>query len=145
MDQESASGSSRKPVSDDIEEWERGEQAQEAQEAGFRFLNFTNFKDTKAKETQSRIRSHVMHGVHQKKKKSAKQSRPSDSVDLDTSSLLRPSTQATLLHPDPVLHTLALASPDRLGAGRNDPFQQYPITMNQRTLELYDHCQCSQI
>jgi hypothetical protein len=140
MDQESSAGTSRRPVSDDVEESEEHEQPRPAQDTAFRFLNFSNFNDTKAKETQSRVRSHVMHGVHQKKK-SGKQSRPSGSIDLDTSALLPPKSQAAQPHPESAESDLALAGPDRMGAGRNDPFQQYPIQMNQRTLELYDHCE----
>ena len=64
---------------------------------------------------------------------------PKGSVELDTDSLLRSKPQATQPHADPALHNAALIGPDRLGAGRNDPFQKYPIQMNQRALEIYDH------
>jgi hypothetical protein len=137
MDQESSAGRSRVPLSGDMKA-EAQEGPQPAQDAGFQFLNFSNFNDTKAKETKSRVRSHVMHGVHQKKR-SGRQNIPGGSIDLDTSALLPPEPQATQPHPDPNLPDLALAGPDRMGAGRNDPFQRYPIDMNQRTLELYDH------
>jgi DNA invertase Pin-like site-specific DNA recombinase len=62
--EESSDGASLRPVSDDFEEGA----PKAPQDRGFRFLNFSNFNDTKAKETKSRVRSHVMHGAHQKKK-----------------------------------------------------------------------------
>jgi hypothetical protein len=145
MDQPSCTESSWWPVSDEVEQnkEDEDERPNPAHDSGFQFLNFSNFIETKAKETKSRIRSHVMHGVHQKKK-SGKESRPSGSIDLDISLLpLRP--QATQPEPDLVLPNLESASPERMGSGRNDPFQRYPIEMNERTLELYDHCTCSQI
>ncbi len=144
MDQPSYTGSSRLPASDEVEQNEEDEeQPRSAHAADFQFLNFSNFNETKAKKTKSRIRSHVMHGVHQKKK-SGKGSRPSGFIDLDTS-LLAPKPHASPPHPSPGLPNLASASPERMGAGRNDPFQRYPIEMNHRTLELYDHCTCPQL
>ncbi len=143
MDQPSCTESSWWPVSDEVEQnkVDEDERPRPAHDAGFQFVNFSNFNETKAKETKSRVRSHVMHGVHQKKK-SGKDSRPSGSIDLDISLLpLRP--QATQPEPDLVLPNLESASPERMGAGKNDPFQRYPIEMNQRTLELYEHCMCS--
>ena len=128
MNKESSAGSSHQP----LVEGEDGAGSHGAQDAGLQFLNFSNFEETKAKKTKSRVRSHVMQGVHQQKK-SGKRSSPRDSFDLDTSSLL-------LSKPPVVQQRPAVASPSRMGAGRNDPFQQYPIEMNQRTLELYDHC-----
>jgi len=133
MNQESSAGSSRQPVPSSPGGDEDEDESHGAQDTGLHFLNFSNFKDTKAKETKSRVRSHVMQGVHQQRK-SGKQSRPSGSFDLDTS-LLRPKPQSVKQQPGPE----AAASPSRMGVGRNDPFQQYPIEMNQRTLELYDH------
>jgi hypothetical protein len=145
MDQPSCTDSSWWPVSDEVEQnkEDEDERPNPAHDSGFQFLNFSNFNETKAKETKSRVRSHVMHGVHQKKK-SGKESRPSGSIDLDISLLpLRP--QATQPEPDLVLPNLESASPERMGSGRHDPFQRYPIEMNERTLELYDHCTCSQL
>jgi hypothetical protein len=144
MDQTSCTGSSRLPVSDEVGQNEEDEEERPApvHDAGFQFLNFSNFNETKAKETKSRVRSHVMHSVHQKK--SRRESRPRCSIDLDTS-LLAPNSHATQPYTDPVLPNLASASPERMGAGRNDPFQRYPIEMNHRTLELYDHCTCPQL
>jgi hypothetical protein len=132
---ESSDGASRRPVSDDFEEGA----PKAPRERGFRFLNFSNFNDTKAKETKNRVRSHVMHGVHQKKK-SGEQRIPKGSIELDTYSLVRSKPQVTQPHANTAIPNAALIGPDRLGAGRNDPFQNYPIRMNQRTLEIYDHC-----
>jgi hypothetical protein len=130
-------------MSDIPGESEEGEQDRfkPAQDVSFQFLNFSNFNDTKAKETKSRVRSHVMHGVHQSKK-GGKRSKPGGSIDLDTSALLHLETQATQQHLEAIPPAATVAGPSRLGSGRNDPFQQYPIEMNQRTLELYDHCTC---
>lgn len=138
MSQVPFAGISRLGDPNDVEQDEEQDRPKPSPDAGFCFLNFSNFNDTKAKETKSRVRSHVMHGVHQKKK-SGKQRRPKGSIELDTYSLLRSKPQSTQVQPDHALPDAALFSPDRLGAGRNDPFQQFPIQMNRRTMELYDH------
>jgi hypothetical protein len=144
MDQASSVRSSHWSVCNEVEQNKEEEREHRPRQgAGFQFLNFSNFNDTKAKETKSRVRSHVMHGVHQKKK-GGKESRPSGSIDLDTS-LLTPNSQVMQPQPGSVLPTLVSVSPKRIGAGRNDPFQRYPIKMNQRTLELYDHCKHPQL
>jgi hypothetical protein len=138
---ESAAGGMDQPTFDAAEGSKEGGQPRTGEGGAFQFLNFSNFDDTKAKETKSRVRSHVMHGVHQSKK-GGKKNRPSGAIVLDTSSLLATKTQATKQSPETTLPDTALERPDRLGAGRNDPFQQYPIEMNRRTLELYDHREC---
>lgn len=141
MNEDSLAGDSRQRTSDAPETPQEQVRPKPAQDTGFQFLNFSNFRDTKAKETKSRVRSHVMHGVHQSKK-GGKRSKPGGSIDLDTSALLHPNPQATQQLPDATLPDAAVAGPSRLGSGRNDPFQRYPIEMNQRSLELYDHCKC---
>jgi len=131
MNQRISARSSREQVSRSTVNGEDEAESLGAQDTGLQFLNFSNFEETKAKETKSRVRSHVMQGVHQQKKR-GKRSRLRDSFDLDTSSLILSKPRVVQQHP-------GVASPSRIGAGRNDPFHQYPIEMNQRTLELYDH------
>lgn len=137
MNRDSAGQHSRQAMSksEGDEEVENGDTAPGGD---FQFLTFSNFNDTKAKETKSRVRSHVMFGIHQSKR-TGKRNKPSGSIDLDASSLLNPNPPPLQPAAAPSLD-LAKPGPDRLGSVRTDPFQQYPIEMNQRTLELYDHC-----
>jgi hypothetical protein len=138
MTQESSTGNSRQRPSDAPGLQDQA-QPQPSQDAGFQFLNFSNFHATKTKETKSRVRSHVMHGIHQSKKL-GKRSRPGGSIDLEISALFQPQPQASQQLSDDTRPDAAVAGPSRLGSGRTDPFQRYPIEMNQRRLELYDHC-----
>jgi len=58
------------------------------------------------------------------------------SIELD---IARSKPQATQPHANTAIPNPALIGPDRFVAGRNNPFQNYPIRMNQRALEIYDH------
>jgi hypothetical protein len=138
MNQASSHETSRWPASDDFKVGAEEQLTKPSQDVDFQFLTFSNFSDTKAKETKSKVRSHVMHGVHHKKK-NGRQRVPKGSIELNIYSLPRLKLQATQQHADSVLPNAALTGPDRLGAGRNDPFQRYPIRMNHRALEIYDH------
>jgi hypothetical protein len=102
--------------------------------AGLQFLTFTHVDQTTDPETKRRVRSHVMHGVQQRLRN--KRGKEKGKIVLDTSSLAQPNEDSS---------SYALAPPtlsflNTLGAGQSDPFKQYPIEMDTRTHELYDHC-----
>jgi hypothetical protein len=59
-------------------------------------------------------------------------------IVLDTSSLFE---EAPTLQQRQDL--AALPGPSTLGAGRSNPFANYPIPMNLRTQHLFDHCKQS--
>jgi hypothetical protein len=97
--------------------------------SNFQFLTFTDFQQTTDPRTKRKVRSHVMHRVHQTMRSGGYTEREGVIV-LDTSSLLGESSA-----PQP-----SLPSPNALGAGRLNPFANYPIPMNRRTHQLFDHC-----
>ena len=92
----------------------------------FQFLTFTDFQQTTDPQTKKKVRSHVMHRVHQTIR-SGGRTRKEGVVVLDISSLLGG------------LQSPLVPAPRALGAGRLNPFAKYPITMNARTLQLFDH------
>ena len=92
----------------------------------FHFLTFTDFQQTTDPQTKKKVRSHVMHRVHQTMR-SGGRARKEQVVVLDTSSLL--------IRPQRAL----LPAPRILGAGRSNPFANYPIPMTMRTRQLFDH------
>lgn len=102
--------------------------------AGLQFLTFTHVDQTTDPETKRKVRSHVMHGVQQKLRR--EKGKEKGKFVLDISSLSQPDggfSSYELAPPSPL-------RPGTLGAGRSDPFKQYPIAMDVRTHELYDHC-----
>lgn len=96
----------------------------------FQFLTFTDFQQTTDPRTKKKVRSHVMHRVHQTMR-SGGRGHKEGVIVLDTSSLLGEPRQPQ----DPLL-----PSPNTLGPGRLNPFANYPIPMNARTRHLFDHC-----
>ena len=100
----------------------------------FQFLTFTDFQQTTDPRTKKKVRSHVMHRVHQTMR-SGERAQREGVIVLDTSPLLgEPS--APQEHQGPTV----LPPPCTLGAGRSNPFANYPIPMNTRTRHLFDHC-----
>ena len=103
------------------------------------FLTFTDINQTTDPKTKKKVRSHVMHRV-QRKARSEKRKERKGQIVLDISSLSHadagPSRDPTnsMLGPPIVPH------PCGLGSGRSDPFARYPIDMDVRTHELFDHC-----
>jgi hypothetical protein len=103
--------------------------------AGLQFLTFTHVDQITDPETKRKVRSHVMHGVQQKLRggKGNEKGKGIEDVVLDISSL-----SETHLGPSDYHH--GLSYPGSLGSGQSDPFKQYPVAMNIRSHELYDHC-----
>ena len=100
----------------------------------FQFLTFTDFQQTVDPRTKRKVRSHVMHRVH-RTMRSGERSEKEGVIVLDTSSLFeQPPT------PPQGQDLAALPGPSTFGAGRSNPFANYPIPMNMRTQHLFDHC-----
>ncbi|KAH8803671.1 hypothetical protein F5884DRAFT_511447 [Xylogone sp. PMI_703] len=112
----------------------------EAQE--FQFLTFTNLSQTAHPETRRRVRSHAMHRV-QRSLRARRQER-NETIVLNISPLMEASSssQQSLQGQELGTSLVSLRStphPSDLGSGRSDPFKQYPIDMDLRTHELFDH------
>lgn len=107
---------------------------QEDKPSGLQFLTFTHVDQTTDPETKRRVRSHVMHGVQQRLRteKGKENRKEKGKFVLDISSLSEPNHGQTNYALAPYL--------GGLGAGQSDPFKSYPISMDLRTHELYDHC-----
>ena len=103
------------------------------------FLTFTDFNQTTDPETKKKVRSHVMHRV-QRNMRSRKEKEKDGEIVLDISSLSQPDPGQSGESITSMLGPSILPRPGGLGAGRSDPFVQYPIDMNVRTHELFDHC-----
>jgi hypothetical protein len=101
----------------------------------FEFLTFTDFKQTVDSRTKRKVRSHVMHRFHRTAKSQERPQRRGVIV-LDTSSLFEPPAPQQ----GQALAFATLPGPSTMGAGRSNPFGNYPIPMNLRTQHLYDHC-----
>ena len=109
-----------------------------AESTDLEFLTFTDFNQTTHPETKKRIRSHVMHQVH-RKSRTVKRKEKKGEVVLD----LSPLSQANSCPSRPsnsMLVPAVMSGLYDLGAGRSDPFANYPIDMNVRAHELFDHC-----
>ena len=100
----------------------------------FEFLTFTDFQQTIDPQTKKKVRSHSMHWVH-RTTRVGERSKKKGVVVLDTSSLFNEPPA-----PDPEQALVALQGTYNIGAGRSDPFADYPIAMNMRTQYLFDHC-----
>lgn len=102
--------------------------------AALQFLTFTHVDQITDPETKRKVRSHVMHGVQKKlrSRKGEERSKETRAIILDISSLSKS-------HPGSSASFQILPQPGSLGSGQSDPFKQYPIAMNVRAHELYDH------
>lgn len=88
------------------------------------FVTFTNFNQTTTAETKRRVRSHAQRRVQEKKRQEKREDTEKD---------------ISLLSNADALRSLSIR-PCRLGSGRSNPFASYPIEMNLRAHELFDHC-----
>jgi hypothetical protein len=103
------------------------------------FITFTDYNQTSSPETRKRVRSHVMHRVQQKLKNKKRKEKEGEVV-LDLS-LLQQADMYLSRDPSNSMSTRAVVPhPYNLGSGRSDSFTKYPIEMNVRTHELFDHC-----
>jgi hypothetical protein len=103
------------------------------------FLTFTDFNQTTDPETKKKVRSHVMHRV-QRNLRSERRKGKAGEIVLDISSLSQAHAGPSQDPANSMLGPLVAPHPCGLGAGRSDPFTQYPIDMDLRTHELFDHC-----
>jgi hypothetical protein len=104
------------------------------------FITFTDFNQTTHPETKKRVRSHVMHQVQRNLKSEKRKGKEKEAV-LDLSLLLQASNPRLLQEPgNSILTPTTMPCPHDLGAGRSDPFVKYPIDMDVRTHELFNHC-----
>ncbi|RFU24393.1 hypothetical protein B7463_g11947, partial [Scytalidium lignicola] len=112
-------------------------------EGDFQFLTFTDFSQTTHPETKRRIRSHAMHRVQRSLR--AKRQEKNVKFILDVSPLMdigsssQSSAQQRQDYGMALSHFHATPHPSDLGSGRVDPFKQYPIDMDLRMHELFDH------
>lgn len=97
------------------------------------FLTFTHVDQTTDPETKRRVRSHVMHGVQQKLRSG--KGREKGNILLDISPLSQSYGESSL-----ALAPVPFPRLGTLGSGQSDPFKSYPIEMDVRSHELYDHC-----
>ncbi len=103
------------------------------------FLTFTDINQTTDSKTKKKIRSHVMHRV-QRNVKSEKRKGKEREIVLDISSLSQADAGPSRDSTHSMLGRPIVPHPCGLGAGRSDPFAKYPIDMDVRTHELFDHC-----
>lgn len=120
------------------EDSEREEQQAPGQ---FRFLTFTNITQATSRDTRRRVRSHAMHRVQRSLRERRENERK---VVLDISSLMQSGDSQTSMQQNQSTELVqsylhALSDPRDLGSGRSDPFRQYPIEMDVRKRELFDH------
>ena len=99
--------------------------------ASLQFLTFTHVNQTTDPKTKRKVRSHVMHRVQQRLRSGKRKG----NIVLDISSLSQPDEGPSNYVPA----SLPFPGPGTLGSGRSDPFKPYPIEMDVRTHELYDH------
>lgn len=88
------------------------------------FVTFTNFNQTTTTETKKRVRSHAQRRVQEKRRQERREGIAKDTLPLSNADAPR---------------SLSIG-PCRLGSGRSNPFTSYPIEMNLRAHELFDHC-----
>lgn len=129
--------SSLELVTQESEQLAQSAQAQEEDQSSLNFLIFTDLRQATLPQTRKQVRSHVMRGVHRRRKREFPPGKNTKIV-LDTSSLLNPpsSTGQQL----PLVPQTGRISPRTLAAAQVDPFGIYPIPMNMRTHELFHHC-----
>ncbi|KFY94298.1 hypothetical protein V498_03933 [Pseudogymnoascus sp. VKM F-4517 (FW-2822)] len=87
------------------------------------FVTFTNFNQTTTTETKKRVRSHAQRRVQEKRRQERRGGIAKDTLPLSNADAPR---------------SLSIG-PCRLGSGRSNPFTSYPIEMNLRAHELFDH------
>lgn len=107
--------------------------------ADLEFITFTDFNQTTHPETKKRVRSHVMHRV-QRNLRGEKRKEKKGEIVLDLSLLSQANIGPSRDPSNSMLTPAVVARPYDLGAGRSDPFVKYPIDMDVRTHELFDHC-----
>jgi hypothetical protein len=110
-----------------------------AESTDLEFITFTDFNQTTHPETKKRVRSHVMHRV-QRNLRNEKRKEKEGEIVLDLSSLSQANSGPSRDPSNSMLASAVVPRPYDLGAGRSDPFVKYPIDMNVRTHELFDHC-----
>jgi hypothetical protein len=110
-----------------------------AESTDLEFITFTDLNQTTHPQTKSRIRSHVMRRV-QRNLRSEKQNEKEGEIVLDLSLLPQANTGPSRDPSNSMLVPAVVPRPYDLGAGRSDPFLKYPIDMDLRTHELFDHC-----
>src|SRR5579862_1203639 len=110
-----------------------------AESTNLEFITFTDLNQTTHPETKKRVRSHVMHQVR-RNLRSEKQKGKEKEVVLDLSLLPQANSSPPQDPGNSILAVTKAPHPQDLGAGRSDPFAKYPIDMDVRTHELFDHC-----
>lgn len=110
-----------------------------AKATDFEFITFTDINQTRHPETRKRVRSHVMHRV-KRNLRNRQQTEQKGAIVLDLSSLSQTNTGELGGPNNSLLAARIVPYPYGLGAGRSNPFVKYPIDMNLRTHELFDHC-----
>jgi hypothetical protein len=115
--------------------------AQPTEPFDLQFLTFTNFNQTIDSETKKKVRSHVQSRL-QEERRSAKEK----AKERKLKRLVRDSSSLSNMDAglSQALHSTAsgqavIPHPRGLGAGGSDPFKRYPINMDVRMHELYDH------
>ena len=103
------------------------------------FITFTDFSQTTHPETKKKVRSHVMHQVQRNLRSEKRKGKKREAV-LDLSLLSQANTGPSQDLGGSALALAVVPRPNDLGAGRSDPFAKYPIDMDLRTHELFDHC-----
>ncbi|KAH7383111.1 hypothetical protein BKA64DRAFT_177854 [Cadophora sp. MPI-SDFR-AT-0126] len=103
------------------------------------FLTVTDLAEFRDPQTKRKVRSHIQRG-RQRHLRHGEHSRK-DEIVLDTSSLSAAHEKRSHLADQLIQIAPQLPHPSDLGAGRSDPFKRYPIDMNLRTHELFDHLQ----
>lgn len=101
-----------------------GNSGDPAESTSLQFVTFTNFDQTTTAETKKRVRSHAQRRVQDRRRQEKRE---------EIAKAILP-----LLNADPLRNSdMSLC---RLGSGRSDPFTLYPIEMDLRAHELFDHC-----
>jgi hypothetical protein len=109
-----------------------------AESTDLEFITFTDLNQTTHPETKRRVRSHVMRRVQRNLR--SEQQKEEGEIVLDLSLLSQANTSPSRDPSNSMLASAVVPRPYDLGAGRSDPFVRYPIDMNVRTYELFDHC-----
>lgn len=106
------------------------------------FMIFTDYKQTANAETKRKVRSHVQSRI-QRDVRNQKSKEKKGEIALNISALSQSGGNPSQPPADSKTWSLVTRAPMRLGAGRSDPFKSYPIEMDVRTHELFDHCECT--
>src|SRR5438105_2880365 len=132
-----AQSSKSSPPIESLAEYDRDIEPSESTD--LQFLTFTDMNQTTDQKTKKKVRSHVMHRVH-RKARSEKRNERKGQIVLDISSLSHADAGSSRNLTNSMLGPPIVPHPCGLGAGRSDPFARYPIDMDARTHELFDHC-----